>query len=63
MNFQADFIEGEIVKFQEVQHKQPDLHRYQGAMFLDRPDLWPTKRRPKKSTALPGQQPLFEEGD
>ena len=63
MNFQADFTEGEVVKFQEVQHKQPDLHRYQGAMFIDRPDLWPTKRRPKKSIALPHQQPLFEEGD
>ena len=65
MNFQADFTEGEVVKFQEVQPKPPDLRRYQGAMFIDRPDLWPTKRRPKKSIALPHQEPLFnlEEGD
>jgi len=65
MNYQADFTEGEVVKFQEVRPKPPDLRRYQGAMFLDRPDLWLTKRRPKKSTALPHQEPLFnlEEGD
>jgi hypothetical protein len=65
MNLQADFTEGEVVKFQELPPNPPDLRRYQGAMFLDRPDLWPTKRRPKKSIALPHQEPLFnlEEGD
>ena len=64
MAMQSDFVDG-VPLFQEVPHKPPDLSRYQGAMFLDRPDLWPTKRRPKKSTVLPHQEPLFnlEEGD
>ena len=60
MNYQADFIEGEV-KFQEASPKPPDLRRYQGAMFLDRPDLWrPPLRRNWKSAPLPGQQPLFQ---
>jgi hypothetical protein len=64
MNLQSDFKDGEVL-FTEHPPKPPDLHRYQGAMFLDRPDLWPTKRRPKKSIALLHQEPLFnlEEGD
>ena len=64
MNLQSDFKDGEVL-FTELPPKPPDLHRYQGAMFLDRPDLWPTKRRSKKSIALPHQEPLFnlEEGD
>jgi len=64
MNLQSDFKDGEVL-FAELPPKPPDLHRYQGAMFLDRPDLWPTKRRSKKSIALPHQEPLFnlEEGD
>ena len=62
MNLQSDFKDGEVL-FAELPPNPPDLRRYQGAMFLDRPDLWPTKRRSKKSIALPGQQPLFEEGD
>jgi len=62
MNLQSDFKDGEVL-FTEHPPKPPDLHRYQGAMFLDRPDLWPTKRRPKKSIALPHQEPLFNLGE
>ena len=63
MNLQADFKDGEVL-FAELPPKPPDLRRYQGAMFLDRPDLWrPPLRRNWKAAPLPGQQPLFEEGD
>jgi hypothetical protein len=64
MNYQADFVEGEIL-FAEVSPKPPKLDHLQGAMFLDRPDLWLTKRRLKKLITLPHQEPLFnlEEGD
>ena len=62
MKLQADFTEGEGIKFQEIPPHPPDLRRLQSAMFLDRPDLWPVIRRKGKQSALPGQQPLFEEG-
>ena len=61
MAMQSDFVDG-VPLFQEVPHKPPDLSRYQGAMFLDRPDLWPIIKRKSKPSALPGQQPLFTEG-
>jgi hypothetical protein len=60
MNYQADFVEGEIL-FAEVSPKSPKLDHLQGAMFLDRPDLWPTKRRRRNCTPPPKeQQPLFK---
>ena len=59
MSSQADFIE-EIVKFEEVTRKPLDLKRFQSAMFLDRPDLWPVVRRKKKAAALPGQPSFFK---
>ncbi len=63
MNLQADFTEGEEIKFEELPPKPPDLRRYQGAMFLDRPDLWPVRAKRKKAVAPPPeQQPLFQEG-
>jgi hypothetical protein len=62
MNLQADFTEGEVL-FTELSPKPPDLRKYQGAMFLDRPDLWPTRPKHKKAAAQVGeQQPLFQEG-
>jgi hypothetical protein len=58
MNYQADFTEGTIL-FQKAEHKPPDLSHIQGAMFLDRPDLWPPRRRRKSYTPPPGQPELF----
>jgi len=60
MNYQADFVEGEVF-FTEARRKAPDLRHLQGAMFLDRPDLWPLKRRRRKFTPPAEQQPLFHE--
>ena len=56
MNYQADFVEGEVL-FTQANHKPPDLSHLQGAMFLDRPDLWPIKRR-RSHPVPPEQQPL-----
>lgn len=62
MNYQADFVEGDVL-FTEAKPKPPDLRHLQGAMFLDRPDLWPTKHRCRKFIPPPEQQPLFPEGE
>lgn len=62
MNYQADFVEGQVL-FTEAKPKSPDLQHLQTAMFLDRPDLWPAKRRRRKFIPPPEQQPLFTEGD
>lgn len=60
MNYQADFVAGEIL-FAEVSPKPPKLDHLQGAMFLDRPDLWPTKYRRRNGKPVPPeQQPLFK---
>ena len=60
MNQQADFVEGQVL-FTEARPKAPDLRHLQGAMFLDRPDLWPVNRRRRSFTPPPEQQPLFPE--
>ena len=44
MNYQADFVEGQVL-FTEAKAKSPDLRHLQAAMFLDRLGLWPAKRR------------------
>ena len=63
MIYQADFTEGTVL-FTEAVPSPPNLKHLQGAMFLDRPDLWRLPlRRNWKAAPLPGQQPLFEEGD
>lgn len=62
MNQQADFVEGQVL-FTEAKPKPPNLRHLQAAMFLDRPDLWPAKRRRRKFIPPPEQQPLFKEGD
>ena len=63
MNSQADFIEGEVL-FEEVRPKPLDLRRYQGAMFLDRPDLWSAPRRHRNGKPVPPeQQPLFQKSE
>jgi hypothetical protein len=60
VNYQADFVEG-TVQFSEVVPSLPNLKHLQGAMFLDRPDLWPAKhRRHNGKPVPPEQQPLFK---
>jgi len=52
-------MDGRIV-FTEQQRKPVDLFRMQSAMFKDRPDLWPEKKRQRRgSKPPPGQPPLF----
>ena len=62
MNQQADFVDGQVL-FTEANPKPPDLRHLQGAMFLDRPDLWPVKRRRRSFPPPAEQQPLFLEGE
>lgn len=58
MNYQADFVEGEVL-FSEAKPRPPSLSHLQTAMFLDRPDLW--KGKPRRSKPVPPeQQPLPE---
>jgi len=60
MPSQGDFKDGEL-RFSELPATAPDLSRYQGAMFLDRPDLWPTLHRRRNGKPVPPeQQPLFK---
>jgi hypothetical protein len=62
MPSQADFIDGPIL-YSEVPTKPPNLTRYQGAMFMDRPDLWPINGRRRHKPVPPEQQPLFDSED
>jgi hypothetical protein len=61
VNAQADFADGQIL-FTEVPYKPPDAWRLQAGMFMDRPDLWPTRNgRRRSKPPPPEQQPLFPE--
>ena len=62
MRSQADFIDGPVM-FSPVPYKPPDMVRYQGAMFMDRPDLWPSTRRRRSKPVPAEQQPLFDSED
>ena len=63
MIYQADFMEGTVLFTEAVPKPPPNLKHLQGAMFLDRPDLWPARSKRKKAVAPPPeQQPLFQEG-
>ena len=59
---QADFIDGQLL-FSEVPRRPPDVRHLQGAMFMDRSDLWPTKGRRRSRPVPPQQQPLFHSED
>ena len=62
MPLRADFLDGQVL-FQQLPSHPRDLTRYQGAMFLDRPDLWPV-RRPKRKNGVPlEQRPLLDSED
>jgi len=62
MNSQADFLDGPVM-FTPQPYKPPDMTRLQGAMFMDRPDLWPRARRRRAKPAPLEQQPLFDSED
>ena len=62
MPSQADFIDGPIL-YSEVPTKPPNLTRLQGAMFMDRPDLWPINGRRRSKPVPPEQQPLLDSED
>ena len=61
MTTRADFLDGEVM-WTKAPYHPPDLRRLQGAMFLDRPDLWPVTRRKPRQPA-PEQRPLFDSED
>ena len=64
MPSQAEFEEDGRVVWDEVDASPVNMFRMQSAMFKDRPDLWPMRRRPAHRSAKiqPGQLPL-EEGE
>ena len=64
MPSQAEFEEDGRVVWDEVERPPTDMFRMQAAMFKDRPDLWPMRRRPahRPVKIQPGQLPL-EEGE
>jgi hypothetical protein len=62
MPSQADFIDGHIL-YSQVAYKPPNLTRLQGAMFMDRPDLWPINGRRRSKPVPPEQQPLLDSED
>ena len=61
MPSQSEFeLSGRIV-WDEVEPRPTDAFRMQSAMFMDRPDLWPMKRRPAHTAVkiTDGQLPLI----
>lgn len=59
----GQFDEQGQVYFTEEKPKAVDVSHLQGAMFLDRPDLWagPPRRRKNGSRPLPNQPSLLKE--
>lgn len=62
MRSQGDFLDG-VVMFSPLDRKPPDMTRLQGAMFMDRPDLWPRTRRRRAKPVPPEQRPLLDSED
>ena len=63
MIYRGEFSQELQITWQEARLKAPDLRYLQGAMFLDRPDLWSTRRKKARVLPLNGQIPfamLFE---
>jgi len=52
MPSQSEFEEDGRVVWDEVERPPTDMFRMQAAMFKDRPDLWPMKRRPAHRTVV-----------
>ena len=62
MRSQAEFDEDGRVVWDEVIASPVNMFRMQSAMFKDRPDLWPMRRRPSHRTVKisEGQLPLMD---
>ena len=62
MPSQAEFEEDGRVVWDEVERPPTNMFRMQSAMFKDRPDLWPMRRRPahRPVKIQPGQLSLEE---
>ncbi len=62
MPAQSEFEEDGRIVWDEVERPPTDMFRMQAAMFKDRPDLWPMKRRPAHRTVKigEGQLPLID---
>lgn len=66
MNHQAEFENSGRIIWDEVEHRPANMFRMQSGMFMDRPDLWPMKRRGdrRRVKMLLGQYALpIEEGE
>ena len=65
MRSQASFDDkpDPVITFEEQPEYKGDAFRHQSAMFTDRPDLWPSKKRPahRAVKVQPGQIALIEE--
>ena len=56
----AEFTMDGTIVYTPQEHKPVDMFRMQSAMFKDRQDLWPSKKRQRRGTkALPGQPRLI----
>lgn len=62
MPSQSEFEEDGRVVWDEVTARPVNLFRMQSAMFKDRPDLWPMRRRRAHRPVKPGagQLPLID---
>ena len=54
MRHQSQFDEEGCIVWEERTPPPTDLSRFQKAMFLDRPDLWPTRPKGRR----PGRKPI-----
>ena len=61
MRFQSSFDAESHATWTEQERPPLDLSKFQKVMFLDRPDLWPQKRKNGRRGRKPleGQQSLF----
>jgi len=53
MIYRQSFDEKGELTWREEWPKPPDLSHLQGAMFLDRPDLWPVRKPKSRRNARP----------
>ena len=48
MNYQAEFNKNSSIIWDFAKHKPKDFSHLQGAMFMDRPDLWHRLSKPQR---------------
>ena len=62
--YKGQFDEQGKLYFTEERPKPPDVRHLQGAMFMDRPDLWRGPRRKARRGSLPlPNQPALIKGE